>query len=49
MYINVFSGYSTIYGGISGLLVLMWWIYFLMYIFVMGMALNVSKYEERKE
>lgn len=49
VYINVFSGYSTIYGGISGLLVLMWWIYFLMYIFVMGMALNVSKYEERKE
>lgn len=49
VYINVFSGYSTIYGGISGMIVLMWWIYFLMYIFVMGMALNVSKYEERKE
>lgn len=49
VYINVFSGYSNIYGSMSGLLVLMWWIYFLMYIFVMGMALNVSKYEEKKE
>lgn len=49
LYINVFGGYSTIYGGISGLIVLMWWIYFLAYLFVMGMALNVSKYEEKKE
>lgn len=49
VYINVFNGYSTIYGSISSLLVLMWWIYFLSYLFVMGMALNVSKYEEKKE
>ena len=33
------------YGGISGVIVLMWWIYFLAYFFVLGMALNVSKYE----
>jgi len=49
LYINVFGGYTTIYGSISGLLVLMWWIYILVYLFVMGIALNVSKYEEKKE
>lgn len=49
VYINTFSGYSTIYGSISSLIILMWWIYFLSYLFVMGMALNVSKYENKKE
>lgn len=49
LYINTFGGYTTVYGSISGLIVLMWWIYFLSYLFVMGMALNVSKYEEKKE
>lgn len=49
LYINTFGGYTTLYGSISGLIVLMWWIYFLSYLFVMGMALNVSKYEEKKE
>lgn len=49
MYVNIFGGYTTIYGSISGLIVLMWWIYFLSYLFVMGMALNVSRYEDMKE
>jgi membrane protein len=49
LYINTFGGYANIYGSISSLLVLMWWIYFLSYLFVMGMALNVSKYEDKKE
>jgi len=49
LYISVFGAYTTIYGSISGLIVLMWWIYFLSYLYVMGMALNVSKYEIRKE
>ena len=49
LYVNTFSGFTTIYGSISSLIVLMWWIYFLSYLFVMGMALNVSKYEEKKE
>ena len=49
IYVNVFNNYSSIYGSISGLIILMWWIYFLAYLFVMGMALNVSKYEEKKE
>ena len=49
LYVNTFSGFTTVYGSISSLIVLMWWIYFLSYLFVMGMALNVSKYEEKKE
>ena len=49
VYMNVFNGYTTLYGSISSLIILMWWIYFLAYLFVMGIALNVSKYEEKKE
>lgn len=49
LYISTFGGYTTLYGSISSLIVLMWWIYFLSYLFVMGMALNVSKYENSKE
>ena len=49
VYLNVFGGYNNIYGSISSLIVLMWWIYFLSYLFVMGMALNVSKYENKND
>ena len=46
LYINIFGNYTSLYGSISSLIVLMWWIYFLSFLYVMGMALNVSKYEE---
>ena len=49
LYINIFGNYTTLYGSISSLIVLMWWIYFLSFLFVMGMALNVSKYELKEE
>lgn len=49
IYVSTFGRYTTIYGGISSLLVLMLWIYILAYLFVLGMVLNVSKYEEKKE
>lgn len=45
LYLKIFPTYINFYGGISGVIVLMWWIYFLAYFFVLGMALNVSKYE----
>lgn len=48
-YIEYFSSYETFYGGISSLLILMLWIYLISYIFVLGMALNVSEYEVIKE
>ena len=44
-YIEYFSSYETFYGGISSILFLMLWVYLLSYIFVLGMALNVSNYE----
>lgn len=51
IYIENFSTYETFYGGISSLLILMLWIYVLSYIFVLGMALNVTHYklDEKKE
>jgi len=49
IYVNTFGGYSSLYGSISSLIVLMWWIYFLAYLFVLGMALNLSKYNQKKE
>lgn len=48
-YIEYFSSYETFYGGISNILILMLWIYLISYIFVLGMALNVSEYEVIKE
>lgn len=48
-YIEYFSSYENFYGGISSLLFLMLWIYLISYIFVLGMALNASKYEVQKE
>lgn len=48
LYIEFFPRITSIYGGISGLILLMWWIYFLAYFFVLGMALNVSKYGKRE-
>ena len=49
IYVTLFGKYSTFYGSLSSLLVLMLWIYILAYLFVLGMVLNVSKYEEKKE
>lgn len=43
------SSYETFYGGISGFLFLILWIYVLSYIFVLGMAMNASRYEIDKE
>ncbi len=49
MYVENFSNYSNLYGGISNLVVLMWWVYILAYIFVLGMGLNVTKYQLTSE
>lgn len=49
IYVENFASYSTIYGGISSMIILLLWIYLLAYIYVLGMALNVSEYEVDKE
>lgn len=49
IYVERFSNYSNLYGSLSNLLVLMWWVYILSYIFVLGMGLNVTKYQLTNE
>ena len=43
LYVTHYASYSALYGGLASIVVLMIWIYFLSYIFVVGMALNSQK------
>lgn len=43
LYIEYFSDFETIYGGISNILFLMMWINLIAYIFVLGMNLNAAR------
>lgn len=49
IYIENFTNYTTFYGSIASILILMLWLYLLAYLFVLGMALNVTKYELNEE
>ena len=42
-YIEYFSDFETIYGGISNILILMFWINIISYIFVLGMNINAVR------
>ena len=48
-YINNLAHYSTFYGGLANLVILMFWIYLLAYAFTIGMALNYRKEEVELE
>lgn len=54
IYVRFFSNYNLFYGSISNILILMVWVYFLAYVFVLGMALsatnigNIVKKEEKE-
>ena len=48
LYISNFANYRMFYGGISTIIVMMIWVYFLAYILVMGIAFNVTEYEDDK-
>ena len=48
-YIRSFSTYSIFYGSLSNLLILLIRVYILSYIFVLGMGINASVYEESIE
>jgi len=41
-WINNFASFNTYYGGLSNIAVLMLWIYWLCYVFVIGLCLNVK-------
>lgn len=44
-YINNLAHYSTFYGGLANIIILMFWFYLLAYAFTIGMALNYRKEE----
>ena len=43
-YVQHFSNYGLFYGSLSNIIVLILWIYILSYILVIGIAINVQKY-----
>ena len=48
-YINYIAHYSTFYGGLANIVILMFWFYLLAYAFTIGMALNYRKEEVELE
>ena len=47
-YLNHFARYDIIYGNLASIIIMMVWMYFLSYIFVLGMAINSSRREEQE-
>ena len=47
LYVNNYANYSHLYGGLASIVVLMIWVYYLSYIFVVGMSLNSQKDDEK--
>lgn len=45
-YLKYFANYNVIYGNLSSIIILMMWIYIISYVFVMGIAINVTNLEE---
>ena len=45
-YLNHFANYNVLYGNLSSLIILMMWLYIISYVFVMGMAINVTNFEQ---
>ena len=48
-YINHLAHYTTFYGGLANIIILMVWIYFLSFAFTIGMALNYRKETQELE
>ena len=48
-YVSHFSHYDIFYGSLSSVVVLMIWIYFISYILVIGISINVKEYHEKEE
>lgn len=45
-YLKHFANYDLVYGNLSSLIILMMWLYIISYVFVMGIAINVTNWEE---
>ena len=48
-YINNIANYTTFYGGLANIVILMFWFYLLAYAFTIGIALNYRKEEKEME
>lgn len=48
-YVNNFARYDALYGNLSTIIILMIWIYALSFIFVLGMAINSVKYNNKEK
>jgi membrane protein len=46
-YINNYANYSIFYGSLANIVVLMIWVYFLSFVFVIGMAMNYREEQEK--
>lgn len=47
-YLTYFARYDILYGNLSSIIILMVWVYFMSYIFTLGMAINVSRKEDEE-
>ena len=47
-YLEYFARYDILYGNLSAIIIMMVWIYFISYVFVLGIAINVSRKEEQE-
>lgn len=45
-YLKHFANYNVLYGNLSSLIILMMWLYIISYVFVMGIAINVTNWEQ---
>lgn len=48
-YITNIAKYDKLYGNFANLIILLLWVYLLAYLFVMGMAMNINKYNSLEE
>ena len=46
-YISHIANYNQVYGNFASILILLMWLYFLAYLFVVGMAINVDYYSKK--
>ena len=45
-YLKYFTSYNVIYGNLSSIIILMMWLYIISYVFVLGIAINVTKLDD---
>lgn len=49
IYISHFNSYDLFYGGLSNIIMMMFWVYILSYVLVVGIAINSSIYKKMEE